>query len=202
MLSQQEQDSLTTFASAAVAAERSSATWLSVAYPAEVIVAQWAVETGWGLKGVTGDYNVFGLTAATCPGVAKKFCPTEEELTSARFNTLPADERESVTNQVNLGGGHYRYSLSRWFASFNNLTDAIEAYVQVITHPGHRFYAGWLVYVQDQKHSIDALITSIAANGYASGAGYRALLIGIAHSPHVTNALLVSRQSAEPKLIT
>ena len=60
-------NSLAAFAPAAVANRASqcrlAGTWISD----EVIVAQWAAETGWSLDRVSGDWNLFGLTSATCP---------------------------------------------------------------------------------------------------------------------------------------
>lgn len=60
-----QQAALNAFAPAAVAAERASSTRLGVGYPAEVIIAQWAAETGWSLDKVTGDYIRFQILRVT-----------------------------------------------------------------------------------------------------------------------------------------
>lgn len=190
-------NSLAAFAPAAVAAERASAGWLALGYPAEVIVAQWAAETGWSLDRVSGDWNLFGLTSATCPARPGKFCPTKEELTPAQFALLPDDERHSVTACLALGDGRNCYSLSRWFASFDSLADGVEAYVRVITTAGHRYAQPWQEYTQHRD--LDALIEGIAGAGYATGSGYGALLKLIAHKPVVTAALSAARACSKPE---
>lgn len=180
---------LAAFAPVAVAVERSGG------FPAEVIIAQTIAESDWGER-VTGVFNYWGLTAATCPARPKKFCPTTEVLTLAQFVTLPFDERASVIpgGRVDLGHGKYRYSLSRWFACFDSLADGIGAYVGVITAPGHRYYSAWMRYTQDRN--VDALIDGIARAGYASGSGYGALLKSIAHEGPVFAALVGARAAA------
>lgn len=187
----QQQASLDIFAESAVSAERVSSGWLGIGFPAECIIAQWAAETGWSLEKVTGDFNYFGLTAATCPDRPKKFCPTEEELTLAQFVLLPLDERQSVTRRVDLRNGRYRYWLSRWFACFDSIESGIAAYIRVITSPGHRYYAAWAAY--SRSYNVDGLIDGIAHGGFATGAGYASLLHQIAHQANVTAAIQAAR---------
>lgn len=191
MLTPKQQAAFDVFVPAAVAAERQSAAWLGVGFPAEVTVAQWAIETAWSLDRLTGEANCFGLTAATCPGRPKKFCPTHEELTVAQFSMLPDDERGSVTARVDLGNERYRYSLSRWFACFDSLQDGIAAYIRVITAPGHRYYAAWQHYTR--TYNVDALIDGIAHGGFASGRGYGSTLHQIAHQANVQAAIQAAR---------
>jgi flagellum-specific peptidoglycan hydrolase FlgJ len=184
-LTLKQQAALAAFAPVAVAAERASG------YPAEVIVAQWAAETGWSLDGVSGDWNLFGLTSAACPARPKKFCGTHEELTPTQFQQLPGEERESVTACVNLGDGRNRYSLSRWFACFDSLADGLEAYVSVITAPGHRYAEVWRQY--QRERNLDGLMEGIAGAGYATGSGYGALLKQIAGKETVKAAIAAAR---------
>lgn len=187
-----QQAALNTFAPSAVAAERASSVRLGTGYPAEVTIAQWGVETGWSLDGVTGDCNLFGLTSATFPARPKKFCPTQEVLTIAQFATQFAlDERASVTKREDLGHGKYRYHLSRWFACFESLTDGVNAYIGVITAPAHRYYGAWKQYVA--KQNMDRLMEGIASAGYASGPGYADLLKTIAHQESVRVAVAAAR---------
>lgn len=186
MLTEDQLRALTVFAPAAVAAERETG------FPAECLTAAWAAETGWSLTKVTGDWNLFGLTAAGFPDRPKKFCPTREELTLAQFVLLQRDERESVTKRIDLGNGRYRYWLSRWFACFTSLPDGLSAYVKTITAPGRRYSKAWDRYQKD--HDIDAFLDGIAAAGFATGAGYGSLLRQIAHQQNVQIAVQAARQ--------
>jgi len=192
-----QQAALDIFAPAAVAAERESAGWLGVGYPAELVIVQWGAETNWSLEKVTGIQNYFGLTAATCPDRARKLVPTHEEMTLAQFSALPLDERESVTERKDLGHGRYRFGLCRWFACFDNLADGISAYIKTITHPAHRYYPAWQQYVKDRN--VDNLINGIAKAGYATSGSYAALLQQLAHQTNVQRALQIARD-AKPDL--
>ncbi len=182
---------LSAFAPAAIAVERETG------WPAEVAIAQWAAESGWGEK-VTGANNYWGLTAATQPpNHPKAFVPTREVLTLGEFAALPRDERDSVTSRVDLGNGKYEYHLSRWFASFADLAAGLAAYVALLQKPGGRYFKAWSLYEADRN--VDNLCDGIAAAGYASGPGYAVLLQEIAHEDAVINAVLVAHEAGKVK---
>lgn len=170
----------------AIAAERTTG------FPAEAICSAFAIESAWGEK-PTGEYNYFGLTRATNPDRQMKFCPTHEEMTQEQFNQLPQDERESVTQRVDLGGGRYRYSLSRWFPSFDSMQQAVNAYVRLIT-AGPRYAKAWNQYKKD--HNMDGLLDGIAAAGYATGGSYGKLLRQIANGSRVAMPVQAARKKA------
>ncbi len=162
-------------------------------FPAEAICAAAAIESSWGAR-PTGDFNLFGLTKATNPELPGRLVPTHEVLSLSEFAKLPMDERESVTERVDMGHGTYRYSLSRWFPSFPSMQAAVDAYAALITRPGSRYAAAWQAYQRD--HKMDALLDGVAKAGYATGSDYGLLLRQVANGSRIAMAVLAARGRA------
>lgn len=184
MLTPKQQEALDEIIPCAIAVERKTS------FPAEALVAQWAVESGWGQK-VTGDFNYFGLTRQVAPDRPMKWCATHEILTEAQLEQLEPEERARVTSMERLPTGKFNVRLSRRFPSFDSIRQAVDRYVLLLTQ-GYRYARAWTAYLAD--HDLDKLLNGIAAAGYSTSGNYALVLRQIAHGHNVAIAVQVARQ--------
>ncbi len=188
MLTPQQQRRLTAFAAAAVRAER------MLGYPAEAIVAQWAVESGWGAA-ETGANNVFGMTYVASRHKAYRDVPTREFVTWDELQRFQPAERASARTPENIVPTKYEgkrwLTMTRRFAAFDSLEDAIADKVRLITlNP--RYATAWKAY-QTSKRPAN-LLRGIAAAGYATDPNYAGITTSIASAPAVIAAIADARK--------
>lgn len=127
--------------------------------PAQLMIAQWAVESRWGAKPV-GNFNYFGM---------KQNC---RDPLSCNVET------EEVVN-----GKRVEEKLQ--FADYNSLEESARDYAYLITQ-GEPYRAAWPQYLQDRN--LATLITAVAAR-YATDEGYAMLVNAIAHQGNVARAI-------------
>ncbi len=134
--------------------------------PAQLMIAQWAVESRWGAKPV-GHANYFGM---------KKNSRDPESCTV---------ETEEVVN-----GKPVEEELQ--FADYDSLEDSCRDYAGLIT-TGEPYRAVWEQYSFDRN--LNALIAAVAAK-YATDPGYAELVTLIANQTNVTRAIVAARREA------
>ena len=127
--------------------------------PAPMLIAQWAVESRWGMK-PAGHANYFGVKKNS----RDPKCCTEK--TEEVVNGKPVEEKLQ-------------------FADYNSLVDSARDYALLITQ-GQPYNVAWEQYLKD--HDLNALIASVAAR-YATNPGYGALVSAIARQANVAQAI-------------
>ncbi len=127
--------------------------------PAQLMIAQWALESNWGAKPV-GHANYFGVKRAA---------------RHAKFCTVP-------THEV-IGGKSVLQDLE--FADYDSLEDSARDYCWLITK-GLPYRAAWSRYQLDGD--VMELICGIAGV-YATSPSYARLVSGIAGQGNITKAL-------------
>jgi flagellum-specific peptidoglycan hydrolase FlgJ len=140
--------------------------------PAQLLVAQWALESQWGAK-PAGQSNYFGIKAAARH---KKCC--------------------TVTTREVVGGKSVVENLK--FADYDSLEDSCRDYAWLITN-GVPYRAAWGRYQSDRD--LHALITAVART-YATDPNYATLAWQIAGQANVTQALLLSNPQPTPLIVS
>jgi flagellum-specific peptidoglycan hydrolase FlgJ len=159
-------------------------------YPAAVVVAQWAVESGWGER-MSGKNNPFGMTYRPRHS-GFSWVTTREELTARQIAALDREERETITRKTPIPTrpGFFNITLRRRFADYPNLLAAVEDKVSLImTSP--RYAAAWSGYLRNR--SVPDFIDAIAAAGYATAGNYMTLVKQIAAQRNVQSAIQQAR---------
>lgn len=158
-------------------------------FPAMVTLAMSANESGWWKK-VTGDFNFWGITRSPEDGPAK-MCPTHEDITPAQLSTFRPDEQATAIQTTDLGNGRFRYTMSRWFASYPSLEASLTAYTEFFTKSPKRYLPAWTRYQKD--HDANALLKNICEAGYATGPA-ETVEIAIAHQSNILDAVTLAKQ--------
>ena len=132
--------------------------------PAQLLIAQWAVESEWGSKPV-GRANYFGVKAH--PQAAQ---------------TCTVWTREVVDGET--------VRCQQLFADYGSLEDSCRDYARLIT-AGAPYRAGWERY--QREHDLGALIAAVAAR-YSTSPQYAALVTAIAGQTNVANAIAAAHR--------
>ena len=127
--------------------------------PAQLMIAQWAIESAWGEKPV-GHANYFGIKKADRH---TRCC--------------------SVTTREVINGKTIVENLE--FADYDSLEDSCRDYAWLITN-GAPYHAAWERYLQD--HGLDAFITAVA-RVYATDPDYEHLVSVVAAQRNVVDAI-------------
>jgi len=142
-------------------------------YPALVALSQGILESGW-FRFQTGDFNYFGITAQP-EKMKAKFCKTQEFVSQNQLALFRADERATAVLANGQRPPKNRdekvwWSMSRWFRSYNNLTEGLMDYVNLIT-TNKRYAKAIQAYRESNKTFVakEKLIRDIALAGYSSG---------------------------------
>ena len=136
--------------------------------PAQMLIAQWAVESQWGAK-PAGHANYFGI---------KK---------SVRHDSCCV-----VTTREVINGRPVVQNLE--FADYDSLEDSCRDYAWLITQ-GAPYRVAWREY--QAGHDLHALIAAVASV-YASDPKYGALVTVIAGQTNVAQAIAAARQEGAP----
>jgi flagellum-specific peptidoglycan hydrolase FlgJ len=127
--------------------------------PAQLMIAQWAIESAWGTKPV-GHANYFGIKKA------------DRQTKCCTVTTREVINGKSVVEKLE-------------FADYDSLEDSCRDYAWLITH-GSPYHTAWERYQQD--HDLQALIAAVA-HLYATDPAYAALASTIAGQPNVARAI-------------
>ncbi len=149
--------------------------------PPEALVAQWALESGWG-KSLSGDYNYFGTKADKSWKGDKKLVVTREYFTEQQaknFSSL-GDGRE-ILGIIGPGKkpGTQEYRVKDWFRSYKSLEEAVDDKVKFLIENKRYEKAG----VLDAKSSQE-YFERLQNAGYAgtSNVTYASTLMGVVPS--------------------
>jgi flagellum-specific peptidoglycan hydrolase FlgJ len=127
--------------------------------PAQLLIAQWAVESDWGAKPV-GHANYFGIKKDSRH---TKCC--------------------TVTTREVINGKAVIENLE--FADYDSLEDSCRDYAWLITH-GAPYHAGWEQY--QQSRDLNALVAAVA-HVYATDPVYAQLIDTVANQANVGEAV-------------
>ena len=177
-----------TIARAAVAAERKTG------FPAEIIAAQAALESGW-LAAVKGN-NVFGWKAyAGCPG--RQLIQSTEWLDPAGVAAYQNDTsgRCILKFLEKQNGNRKLYAVMDWFATFPSIPDAFAAHVERLQSLT-RYIPALVAYREATGRPADrlrALAEGIHRAGYSTAPDYADKVMQIATGKRLTDALRLAR---------
>ncbi|MGO9895099.1 MAG: glycoside hydrolase family 73 protein [Bryobacteraceae bacterium] len=132
--------------------------------PAQMLIAQWALESQWGAK-PAGQANYFGIKAASRHA---KCC--------------------TVTTREVINGQSVVQNLE--FADYDSLGDSCRDYAWLITH-GAPYRVAWERYQNDRD--LHALIAAVAGT-YATDPNYAHLAAAIAGQTNVAQAVAAAHQ--------
>jgi flagellum-specific peptidoglycan hydrolase FlgJ len=132
--------------------------------PAQLMIAQWALESNWGAR-PAGNFNFFGVKRADRH---QKCC--------------------TVTTREVIGGKSVVRNLE--FADYDSLEDSCGDYAWLITQ-GEPYKAAWERYLRDRD--LHALIEAVAGK-YATDPGYAHLAATIAGQTNVAQAISAARR--------
>ena len=175
---------LAEFARVAVALEH------RIKYPPTLLIAQWALESGWGER-TSGDFNYFGITYNPLRHQRYAWCPTHEEMTETQILALPKDEAATITSKTLIRSGVFHISLRRKFASYGSLNEALTDKTSLIMN-ADRYALAFADY--RITGDVERLIDRVAAAGYATAGGYGDTLKQIARQGNVVQAIRKARQ--------
>ena len=152
--------------------------------PAQLLIAQWAIESQWGEKPV-GHANYFGIKRGARH---TKFCivTTHEVFTPAQlagWNRQHPDRPAQVIET--LGGGRIRVELDDEFADYDLLEASCADYSWLITD-GEPYQTAWRRYLADRD--VGSLVSAVA-QAYATGPQYAQLVIQITRQQNVLDVV-------------
>jgi flagellum-specific peptidoglycan hydrolase FlgJ len=127
--------------------------------PAQLMIAQWAIESAWGAKPV-GHANYFGIKKA------------DRHTKCCTLTTREVINGKSVVENLE-------------FADYDSLEDSCRDYAWLITH-GAPYHTAWQQYQSD--HDLRALI-AVIARVYSTDPAYAGLVNAIAGQPNVARAI-------------
>lgn len=95
------------------------------------VVAQAALESGWGKSGIGN--NLFGITKGSWTG------PVELVTTTEYFNrpNVSFKAPEKVLSVEELGGGRYKYRVKRLFRQYDTVSDCLKDHMAILKKPGY-----------------------------------------------------------------
>jgi flagellum-specific peptidoglycan hydrolase FlgJ len=152
--------------------------------PAQLLIAQWAIESQWGEKPV-GHAGFFGIKRAARHTL---FCTvtTHEVYTPAQLGTWNLHHPDQPARATEtLPDGRVRVELDDEFADYYSLEASCADYAWLITH-GEPYQQAWRQYQQDKN--LDALISAVART-YATAPQYAEMTAEIAAQSNVVSAL-------------
>jgi murein DD-endopeptidase MepM/ murein hydrolase activator NlpD/flagellum-specific peptidoglycan hydrolase FlgJ len=156
--------------------------------PAQVQIAQWALESGWGKKSIGN--NVFGMTA-TNRHQKRQTVNTTEDMTMQEFARLSKQE-QATAREINGGEfqsnweGKKKFRVNREFADYDSIKDSFKDHARLLADPKGP-YAGAMAEYR-KTGDINKYIESISPT-YASDRNYGSTVKQIANQNSVVSAL-------------
>lgn len=126
------------------------------------VVAQAALESGWGKSGIGN--NLFGITKGSWTG------PVELVTTTEYFNrpNVSFKAPEKVLSVEELGGGRYKYRVKRLFRQYDTLSDCLIDHMAILKKPG---YADAWPYRNDPDKFVEKIQDCVGSK-YATSPDY------------------------------
>lgn len=126
------------------------------------VVAQAALESGWGKSGIGN--NLFGITKGSCTG------PVELVTTTEYFNrpNVSFKAPEKVLSVEELGGGRYKYRVKRLFRQYDTVSDCLKDHLAILKKPG---YADAWPYRSDPDKFVEKIQDCVGSR-YATSPDY------------------------------
>lgn len=126
------------------------------------VVAQAALESGWGKSGIGN--NLFGITKGSWTG------PVELVTTTEYFNrpNVSFKAPEKVLSVEELGGGRYKYRVKRLFRQYDTVGDCLADHMAILKKPG---YADAWPYRGDPDKFVEKIQDSVGSK-YATAPDY------------------------------
>lgn len=126
------------------------------------VVAQAALESGWGKSGIGN--NLFGITKGSWTG------PVELVTTTEYFNrpNVSFKAPEKVLSVEELGGGRYKYRVKRLFRQYDTLSDCLIDHMAILKKPG---YADAWPYRNDPDKFVEKIQDCVGSR-YATSPDY------------------------------
>jgi flagellum-specific peptidoglycan hydrolase FlgJ len=155
--------------------------------PAQLMIAQWAIESAWGAKPV-GHANYFGVKRAARHTM---WCTvtTQEVLTPAQLEAWDHQHATRPARPIEtLPDGRHRVEIDDEFADYASLNASCQDYAWLITHE-KPYRETWQRYQQNKD--LADLIGGVAQN-YATAPGYAKLGEEIATQSNVLTAIAVA----------
>jgi flagellum-specific peptidoglycan hydrolase FlgJ len=152
--------------------------------PAQLLIAQWAIESQWGEKPV-GHANYFGIKRAARH---TKFCivTTHEVFTPAQLAGWNRQHPHQPARVIEtMGDNRVRVAVDDEFADYESLDGACEDYAWLITN-GERYRTAWQRYLADKDV---AVLVADVAHTYATAPQYAQLVTQVAGQHNVLRAL-------------
>ena len=189
-------------------------------FPPAVLLAQWAIESGWGTK-KAGKNHLFGMTyARRHPGF--DWVATTEHVTAGELKRFSREEQATARFRDGAEAGQpaidRQWLNKRWlnmrrrFAAFPTLRDGVLDYVWLIqdrhlTGDGQRYEPAWAAYKEralanDFARGEELLIRGIAKAGYATGPNYARDVLSTSRAPEVQAAIAKARAAYKPPVVS
>ncbi|MDR0939899.1 MAG: glucosaminidase domain-containing protein [Mediterranea sp.] len=128
------------------------------------VVAQAALESGWGEKRV-GEYNLFGVTRGSSWRGPVLLCDTTEYFSSP---DVAFSAPEAVLSVTKLGERSYRYKVRRYFRDYRSLEEALADHNRVLA--GRNFADAW-PYRKSPEEFVRRLVDNVGPK-YATAPDY------------------------------
>ncbi len=173
----------------AVAAAEARKCEIATGVPAEMIVAQWAIESGWGSK--SPGNNCFGIKQFQ-GAAGRQLLTTTEWFTdgeAARFLAGDDERTADLAQPVQTAAsGRRKYRVQDWFASFATLSDCFARRAALFTKGLYAPFAA----AYKQNHDFPALVRGIGPK-YATDPNYATQVLAVANMPQVKAAIAAAR---------
>lgn len=161
-------------------------------FPAEVLAAQCALETGW-LSRAPGN-NAFGMKYIPGKNTDKQLLITREWFTEDELAhwLAGAPGREVLAQEAGPDSrGRNLYRVRDWFVRYASLLDSCADYVRLLTRG--RYKAAWEAFQRTRK--VDDLVRGIAKAGYSTTHGYADHVLTVLHGDELQAAIRQARGS-------
>jgi flagellum-specific peptidoglycan hydrolase FlgJ len=156
--------------------------------PAQLMIAQWAIESAWGAKPV-GHANYFGLKRASRHS---RWCTvaTEEVFTPAQLETWNHQHASNPAKVISaVSDAQLRVEIDDEFADYDSLDDSCQDYAWLITK-GEPYQQAWQQY---QRNNILTELIARVAWAYATDPAYGSLAVKVANQPNVAAAISTAK---------
>jgi hypothetical protein len=159
--------------------------------PAQVTIAQWAVESGWGKHSIGN--NAFGVTKSKSDTMSQTRT-TQEDMTPAEFAQFQKSKPKEAATATELDGsplkmgwsGKKRFSVKREFADYKTMEEGFIAHAKLLSNPKGPYAAAFAEY--QKTGDVNKFIENMGAK-YATARGYGDTIKNVANQKNVVTAL-------------
>lgn len=179
------------------AATQSALTELETGFPAEVIIAQWALESGWGAS--QPGNNCFGHKAPVTlrDNRRRQLLTTKEWFNQPELQRfLALGDLRTAIEDTNMAprGGRRRYTVKDWFMKYGSLSEIFSIHARKLQTG--RYQPAWDLFRSD-RDPIE-LGRGIHRAGYATAPDYGDQLARLMQRQDVRDALRIARAESAP----